>query len=397
MNPTTPTRKPTTLAPTTAVPTRSPLASDGCVHMAFMSLQQSQTFNYQYYTVPTFGHPGDQMYYNVTVILAGGFGEIGSSEGLSARLYQQSLDISSEFGPFSVLADDTGVFIRFYPYYVGSYFRATACPFQLTPTRMPTQIPAHGKSLTSFTLSSASHLSSSASNVLIFTFVDKNLAVNITAEGNALCAIGKAFALGGALWPLSAHCPINAFPVASMTNSSGVPVWCTWPFLTCDTRLKSVVAFDQGSKWTNWWSSGKSASPIPTAFGSLPNLQRLSLNSVKLTGTIPASIFSSLHQLTYLNMASNQLMGTIPSSINVAFVPQQGAIQLDLSGNYLTGTVPSTFAKLQYMYLRNNKVQFSLSGNCFLTSPIPSIIDGLYSRQGHCLTNTSPGSNYYIS
>ena len=226
----------------------------------------------------------------------------------------------------------------------------------------------------------------------------------MTAEGNALCAIGKAFALGDVrwpysapLWPLSTICPINAFPAASMANSSGMPVWCTWPFLSCDTRSKSVVAFDQGSnnnKWNNWWQS---ASPIPTAFGSLPNLQRLSLNSVKLTGTIPASIFSSLNQLTYLDMANNQLTGTIPPSINVAFIPQRGANQLDLSGNYLTGTIPSTFAKLQYMYLGSSRAQLTLWGNCFLTSPVSSLRKILYGSQGHCLTQPSPGSNYYIT
>ena len=216
----------------------------------------------------------------------------------------------------------------------------------------------------------------------------------MTAESNALCEIGKAFNLGGdAHWPLSTVCPIDAFPAASMTNSSGVPVWCTWPFLSCDTRSKSVVAFDQGRNGNSWWIQ---SSTLPTAFGSLPNLQRLSLRSIGLVGTIPASIYSSLNQLTYLDMASNQLTGTIPSSINVAFVPQQGALQLDLSYNRLTGTVPSMFAKLQYMYLGNSKVQWSLSGNCFLTSPIPSIRNSINS-QGRCSTPHSPGSNHYIT
>ena len=240
------------------------------------------------------------------------------------------------------------------------------------------------------------HVSSTPYHALL-TFVDKNIAVNLTAEGNALCAIGDAFGLGDSswgdaspIWPLSTHCPINAFPAASMTNSSGVPVWCTWPLLSCDARSKSVVAFYQGQFGIFYMKS----STIPTAFGALSNLQRLSLFDINLVGTIPASIFSSLNQLTYLNMGWNRLTGTIPSSINVAFVPLKGATQLDLTDNYLTGTVPSTFAKLQYMYLGNNKIQLSLYGNCFLTSPIPSIRSRLTS-QGHCLTPHSPGSNYY--
>ena len=222
-----------------------------------------------------------------------------------------------------------------------------------------------------------------------FFLLTKNVVANITAEGNALCAIGKAFNLGDTHWPLSTHCPTNAFPVASMTNSSGVPVWCTWPFLSCDARSKSVVAFDGNGN--NWWMQ---SSTIPAAFGSLTNLQRFSLRSARLVGNIPALVFSSLNQLTFLDLFYNQLTGTIPSSINVAFVPQQGALQLDLSSNYLTGTIPSTFTKLQYMYLGSSKVQFSLTGNCFLTSPISSFRHSLY--QGHCVTPHSPGLNHYI-
>ena len=139
-----------TLEPTTALPTRSPLASDGCVHVGFMALQ-SQTYINQYYTVPSFGKPGDQIYYNVTMILAGGFGYIGSSGGWdeSGQLYQGNLNTPKEFGPYSVLAGDTGVLIHFYPYYAGSYFRATVCPFQTIPTTMPTRMPALGKSCAS--------------------------------------------------------------------------------------------------------------------------------------------------------------------------------------------------------------------------------------------------------
>ena len=211
--------------------------------------------------------------------------------------------------------------------------------------------------------------------------------MNITAEGTAICAIGKSFNTAS-FWPLSTICPINAFPVTSLTNSSGIPIWCTWPFLTCNPRSKSVVSFDSQYKGNYWWIQG--GTTLPTAFGSLPNLQRLSLNNAKLTGTLPASIFSSLSQLTYLNLAGNSLEGTIPSTINVAFVPLQGKAQIDLSGNYLTGEVPSTFMKLQYMYLNNFKTQWSLSYNCFLTSSVPSVRSS-FGNQGYCVTPHSSG------
>ena len=141
-----------TLEPTTALPTRSPLASDGCVHVGFMALQ-SQTYINQYFTVPTFGKPGEQIYYNVTIILAAATVSIGLPDGSydSGVGACCSLTSPSKYGPYSVLAGDTGVMINFYPYYAGSYFRATVCPYQTVPTAMPTPTPI-SKSLTSFIL-----------------------------------------------------------------------------------------------------------------------------------------------------------------------------------------------------------------------------------------------------
>ena len=186
-----------TQRPTTAVPTRSPLASDGCVHIGFMALQ-SQVNVRQYYTVPSFGNPGDQIYYNVTMIMAGGSGSIGSSGGYYESGTLQAccnLNIPSEFGPFSVLAGDTGVLIRFDPYYVGSYFRATVCSFKDVPTTMPTPIP-HGKSLTSFATSTASHLVSSTSNMLVFLFVDKKRSCKHNCRGQRFVCNRQGFQFG---------------------------------------------------------------------------------------------------------------------------------------------------------------------------------------------------------
>ena len=191
---------------------------------------------------------------------------------------------------------------------------------------------------------------------------------------------------------------LPAVPFEYLSGSSDMPVWCSWSFISCDPQTNAVVAFDTtGGSYDSWTH----VTTIPSEFGSLNSLQRLSLNSLGLSSTIPASIFSSLKQLTYLNMASNQLTGTIPSSINVVFVPQKGALQLDLSSNYLTGTIPSAFTTLQYMSLGSNKVQWSTHWNCFLTSPVPSVRNALKTfprtSQGHCLTPHSPGSSHYIT
>ena len=171
-------------------------------------------------------------------------------------------------------------------------------------------------------------------------------------------------------------------PTSRRLSSSDTPVWCTWSFITCDPRTHAVVAFDAGSSDNNHDRTMIRSSTLPTAFGSLTNLQRLSLHGVGLVGTIPSSIFSSLNQLTFLDMGNNELVGTLPSSLNVAFVPLQGAKQLDLSSNYLTGTVPSSLTNLQYTYLGNNEVQWTAENNCWL-------VGGGY---GHCPPPT-PGSN----
>ena len=177
----------------------------------------------------------------------------------------------------------------------------------------------------------------------------------------------------------------------SMTGNSGVPVWCSWSFISCDPRTNAVVALDTTGSYSSW----AHVTTIPSELGSLHSLQRLSLYSMGLSSTIPASIFTSLNQLTYLNLGNNKLTGTIPSIINVAFVPQKGALQLDLSYNHLTGTVPSAFTTLQYMYLGSSKVQWSTYWNCFLTSPVQSVSNSL-SGQGRCSTPHSPGSDHYI-
>ena len=176
------------------------------------------------------------------------------------------------------------------------------------------------------------------------------------------------------------------------TGSSGVPVWCSWLFISCDPQTNAVVTFDTTGSSNSW----AHVTTIPSEFGSLRSLQRLSLNSMGLSSTIPASIFTSLNQLTYLNLAQNSLTGVIPSSINVAFVPQKSVLQLDLSYNALTGPVPTAFTSLQYMYLGTNKMQWSTYYNCFLTSPIQSMRNVLKPSQGNCLSPHSPGSYHDI-
>ena len=143
--------------PISAVPTPPPLASDGCVHIAFIALQSTLTWDY--FSVPSFGNPGDLIYYNVTITIAGGQGYFGSSPGpygsgnwpyLESQALYNFPSNPMQFGPFS-LASNGGVFFSFYALNVGSTFRASVCPIQTVPTARPTPLPVPGKS--SFTLS----------------------------------------------------------------------------------------------------------------------------------------------------------------------------------------------------------------------------------------------------
>ena len=149
-----PTRQPTA-APTNSIPTLPPLASDGCVHVGFMALL-SQTYNWNYFSVPAFGNSGDFVYYNVTIHITGGTGYFGSSLASwnehrngdnpflgSSQLYSNGPS-SMKFGPFSVDGNQ-GVFFSFFPYSMGSSLSATVCPFQTVPTARPTQRSAPGK------------------------------------------------------------------------------------------------------------------------------------------------------------------------------------------------------------------------------------------------------------
>lgn len=99
-----------------------------------------------------------------------------------------------------------------------------------------------------------------------------------------------------------------------------------------------------------------SGSSIPTSYGSMAQLLKLSLRNCSLQGDVPD--LSSISQLAYLDLSWNQLTGLIPSnrlSSNISTI--------DLSNNFLSGPIPANFSglpNLQMLSLENNNLNGSV-------------------------------------
>ena len=105
--------------------------------------------------------------------------------------------------------------------------------------------------------------------------------------------------------------------------------------------------------------------PIPSALGSLVNLESLRLDANNLTGTIPSEL-GSLVNLESLSLHGNDLTGPIPSELGSLV----NLNSLWLGDNSLTGAIPSELGSLV------NLTNLSLRGNN-LTGPIPSELGSL--------------------
>ncbi len=105
--------------------------------------------------------------------------------------------------------------------------------------------------------------------------------------------------------------------------------------------------------------------PIPTTLGKLTGLTSLSLSGNGLTGAIPPAL-GGLSRLTSLDLADNELTGTPPTELGNL----RALTYLSLGGNRLAGPVPawvSGLRSLDHLYLDNNR----------LTGPIPATLGQL--------------------
>ena len=87
---------------------------------------------------------------------------------------------------------------------------------------------------------------------------------------------------------------------------------------------------------------------IPSEVGLLMGLDRLELQSNRITGSIPTSVGGAI-SLTYLNVLDNSLVWAIPNTIGLL----SGLRYLNLGRNFLTGSIPSSLCLLSSMSYLN--------------------------------------------
>ncbi|KAG5550794.1 hypothetical protein RHGRI_015678 [Rhododendron griersonianum] len=95
-----------------------------------------------------------------------------------------------------------------------------------------------------------------------------------------------------------------------------------------------------------------SGAEIPTSYGNLSALVKLSLRNCSLQGAVPD--LSRIANLSYLDLSQNQLSGYIPSN---PLSPSMTTI--DLSNNQLNGSIPDSYSdlpSLQKLSLENNNL-----------------------------------------
>ncbi|GMH07459.1 hypothetical protein Nepgr_009299 [Nepenthes gracilis] len=97
-------------------------------------------------------------------------------------------------------------------------------------------------------------------------------------------------------------------------------------------------------------------STIPSSYGNMSKLLKLSLRNCSLQGPIPD--LSRMPHLTYLDLSLNQLNGSIPP-----YKLSDNMTNIMLSYNSLTGTIPTNLSKLphlQRLLLANNSLNGSV-------------------------------------
>ncbi|XP_024316075.1 probable LRR receptor-like serine/threonine-protein kinase At1g06840 isoform X2 [Brachypodium distachyon] len=103
-----------------------------------------------------------------------------------------------------------------------------------------------------------------------------------------------------------------------------------------------------------------SGSSIPSSYGNITTLLKLSLRNCSLEGPVPD--VTGIPQLGYLDLSWNQLAGPIPSGQLASNITT-----VDLSHNLLNGSIPRSFSSLP------NLQRLSLDNNN-LDGPVPSDI-----------------------
>ncbi|OAY66844.1 putative LRR receptor-like serine/threonine-protein kinase [Ananas comosus] len=132
-----------------------------------------------------------------------------------------------------------------------------------------------------------------------------------------------------------------------------------------------------------------SGSSIPSSYGSITQLLKLSLRNCSLQGSVPD--LSRISQLGYLDLSWNQLTGPIPSS-----KLSNNITTIDLSHNLLNGSIPANFSglpDLQILSLDHNNLTGSVPSNVWQNIVFTGNRSLYLDFQNNSLTNISSPLN----
>ncbi|XP_066348118.1 probable LRR receptor-like serine/threonine-protein kinase At1g06840 isoform X2 [Miscanthus floridulus] len=139
-----------------------------------------------------------------------------------------------------------------------------------------------------------------------------------------------------------------------------------------------------------------SGSIIPSSYGNISTLLKLSLRNCSLEGSVPD--VSGIPQLGYLDLSWNQLRGAIPASQFASNITT-----IDLSHNYLNGSIPGIFSglpNLQRLSLDYNNLTGSVPSNIWqnidLSGNRSLILDFQNNSLNNLSTPLSPPANVTI-
>uniref|UniRef100_A0A1D1XDA3 non-specific serine/threonine protein kinase n=1 Tax=Anthurium amnicola TaxID=1678845 RepID=A0A1D1XDA3_9ARAE len=130
-----------------------------------------------------------------------------------------------------------------------------------------------------------------------------------------------------------------------------------------------------------------SGSSIPSTYGKMKTLLKLSLRNCGLEGPVPD--LSEIPQLGYLDISWNKLSGPIPTnklSSNITTI--------DLSNNMLNGSIPSNFSGLpllQRLYLANNSLNGSIPSSLWQNATLNGNRTLILDFENNSLTSISGG------
>ncbi|KAL6653235.1 hypothetical protein ACP70R_012160 [Stipagrostis hirtigluma subsp. patula] len=128
-----------------------------------------------------------------------------------------------------------------------------------------------------------------------------------------------------------------------------------------------------------------SGSSIPSSYGNITTLLKLSLRNCSLDGPVPD--VSGIPQLGYLDLSWNQLRGPIPSG---QFA--RNITTIDLSHNHLNGSIPGSFSGLpniQRLSLDNNNLDGSVPSDIWRNIDFSGNRSLILNFQNNSLTNIS--------